>query len=81
MQGRGLQELKKQVIVSIATNSRSGAEMVLRELKNRLTVSHDMNCAEILGKIMEIEGFDMINEYTKLAMYILSSRTKSKTMV
>jgi len=36
-----------------------------------------MNCAEILGKIMEIEGFDMLNEYAKLAMDILSSRTNT----
>ena len=76
-QGRGLQDLKKQVIVSIATNSQNGAEIVLRELRTRLTASHDMNCAEILGKIMEIEGFDMLNEYAKLAMDILSSRTNT----
>mmetsp|Transcript_16649 Transcript_16649/g.19200 ORF Transcript_16649/g.19200 Transcript_16649/m.19200 type:complete len:2254 (-) Transcript_16649:59-6820(-) len=75
--GRGLQELKKQVIISLATNSRNGAEMVLRELRNRITASQDMNCAEILGKIMEIEGFEMLNEYAKLAMDILSSRTNA----
>jgi len=76
-QCKGLQEIKKQVIISIATNSRHGAEMVLRELRKRLTASRDMNCAEILGKIMEIEEFGMINEYTKLAMDILSSRTNT----
>jgi hypothetical protein len=71
---KGLQDIKKQVIISIATNSRQGAEMVLRELEKRLKASRDMYCAGILGKIMEIEGFDMINEYAKLAMDILSSR-------
>lgn len=73
-QCKGLQEIKKQVIISIATNSRNGAEMVLTELRKRLAASHDMNCADILGKIMEIEGFGMADEYAKLAMDILSSQ-------
>jgi len=73
---KGLQEIKKQVIISIATNSRQGAEMVLRELRKRLIASRDMNCADILGKIMEIEGFDMIDEYAKLAMEVLASRVE-----
>jgi E3 ubiquitin-protein ligase UBR4 len=72
---KGLQDIKKQAIISIATNSRHGAEMVLRELEKRLKASHDMYCAGILGNIMEIEGFNMINEYEELAIDILSSRT------
>lgn len=72
---KNLQEIKCQVIISIATNSRQGAEMVLRELEQRLKASRDMYCAGILGKILEIEGFVMINEYAKLAMDILSLQT------
>jgi hypothetical protein len=71
---KGLQEIKRQVIISIATNSREGAEMVLRELEKRLKASRDMYCAGILGMIMDIEGFVMVNEYAKLAMDILSSQ-------
>ena len=81
--GKGLQEIKKQIIIAIATNSRQGAEMVLRELEKRLKASRDMYCAGILGKVMEIEGFAMINEYAKLAIDILSSQgadTSSVTM-
>jgi len=73
-QSKGLQEIKKQVIISIATNSGQGAEMVLRELEKRLKASRDMYCAGILGKIMEIEGFGMITEYAELAMEILASQ-------
>jgi len=72
--GKSLQEVKRQIIIAIATNSRQGAEMVLKELEKRLKASRDMYCAGILGKIMEIEGFGMINEYAKLAMDILSSQ-------
>jgi len=75
---KGLQEIKKQIVISIATNSRQGAEMVLNELGKRLIASRDMYCAGILGKIMEIEGFDMINEYARLAMAILSSRADTE---
>mmetsp|Transcript_15124 Transcript_15124/g.35077 ORF Transcript_15124/g.35077 Transcript_15124/m.35077 type:complete len:1358 (+) Transcript_15124:2-4075(+) len=70
---KGLQDIKKQVIISIATNSRRGAEIVLMQLDKRLKASRDMYCADILGKIMEIEGFNMISEYANLAMDILSS--------
>ena len=48
--------------------------MVLKELEKRLGASRDMYCADILGKIMEIQGFGMIDEYTKLALHILSSQ-------
>ena len=71
---KGLCEIKKQVIISIVTNSHCGAEMVLKELEKRLGASRDMYCADILGKIMEIQGFGMIDEYTKLALHILSSQ-------
>jgi len=73
-QFKGLQGIKRQVIISIATTSRNGAKMVLAELRKRLTTSRDMNCADILGKIMEIKGFDMVDEYAELAMNILSSQ-------
>ena len=73
-QTKGLQDIKSQVIIAIATSSQQGAAMVLSELEKRLRASRDMYCAGILGKILEIEGFIMINEYAKLAMDILSSQ-------
>ena len=73
--GKSFQELKRQVIICIATKSRNGAEMVLRELRSRLIVSKDMNCAGILGEILEIDGFEMLDEFQKFAMSILSRPT------
>jgi hypothetical protein len=74
-QCKGLGECKKDVVVAIATKSEEGAEMVLEVLKKRLTVSEDIICAEILGKILEVEGFPMAHEYSNFAIEILASQS------
>jgi len=74
IQSKGLVESKKQAVVSIATKSEEGAKMVLKELRKRLVASQDMNCAEILGKVMEVEGFSMSKDYAQLAVEVLSTR-------
>lgn len=74
-QSKGLGECKKEVLVSIATKSDKGAAIVLDVLKTRLAASQDINCAEILGKILVVEGFSMSEEYTKLAMAILATQS------
>lgn len=76
-QSKGLGECKKDVVVSIATKSEKGAEMVLEVLKKRFATSEDMIGAEILGKILEVERFPLSNEYSKFAIEILASQSMS----
>jgi hypothetical protein len=70
---KGLFDFKRQVVQEIATKSEEGAKLVLAELRKRLTATNDATCAEILGKIMEVEGFSMSEEYSKLAMEVLAA--------
>jgi hypothetical protein len=44
----------------------------LIELRKRLTATRDVTCAEILGKIMEVDDFSMSEDYSKLAMDVLA---------
>lgn len=70
--GKGFLECKRLVVREIATKSESGAELVLAELRKRLSATGDVTCAEILGKIMEEDDFSMSEEYSKLAMHVLA---------
>jgi hypothetical protein len=70
---KGLFDFKRQVVREIATKSEEGAKLVLTELRKRLTATNDATCAEILGKIMEVEDFSMSEEYSKLAMEVLAA--------
>ena len=72
-------EYKRQVVTDIATKSKSGAKFVLEELRKRLMVMHDPACAEILGKIMQVEddGFEFAEDYRNLALEILASNDAS----
>ncbi|KAL3925337.1 MAG: hypothetical protein SGILL_000477 [Bacillariaceae sp.] len=74
-QSNGVIECKKRAVISIATKSPTGAEMVLAAMRLRLAASQDRFCTEILGKILEVDGFSHATEYTKLAMEVLSSRS------
>jgi hypothetical protein len=67
------------VVREIATKSQDGAKLVLAELRKRLSATHDITSAEILGKIMEVEGFSMSEEYSKLAMEVLAARQGSSS--
>ena len=71
--GKSLFDFKRQVVREIATKSEEGAKLVLAELRKRLTATRDVASSEILGKILEVEGFSMSEEYAKLAMEVLSS--------
>jgi hypothetical protein len=71
---KGLSDCKRQVVREIATKSHEGARLVLAELRKRLSATNDNTSAEILGKIMEVEGFCMSEEYSKLAMEVLTAR-------
>jgi hypothetical protein len=72
--GKALSDCKRQVVREIATKSKDGAKLVLSELRKRLKATNDITSAEILGKIMEVEGFSMAEEYSKLAMEVLAAR-------
>jgi hypothetical protein len=74
LQSKGRGECKKDVVVSIATKSETGAKIVLEVLKERLTTSEDTMCAEVLGKILEVEGFPLSDEYSNFAIEILASQ-------
>jgi hypothetical protein len=76
---KGLSDCKRQVVREIATKSEDGAKLVLAELRKRLSATHDITSAEILGKIMEVEGFSMSEEYSKLAMEVLAARQGSSS--
>ena len=76
---KGLTDCKHQVVREIATKSPSGAKLVLAELRKRLIATNDMTSAEILGKIMDVDGFSMAEEYTKLAMEVLTAQEGSRS--
>ena len=69
-----LAESKRQVVVAIATKSEAGGEIILTELRKRLSASQDINCSEILGKIIQVEGFALHEQFTQLAVEVLSRR-------
>ena len=77
---KALSDSKRQVVKEIATKSTAGAKHVLAELRKRLSATNDMNAAEILGKILEVEGFSMADEYSALAVEVLSARHASSMM-
>ncbi|KAL3924060.1 MAG: hypothetical protein SGILL_001278 [Bacillariaceae sp.] len=77
-QSKAVVECKKRAVISIATKSRTGAEMVLTAMRKRLSACEDKFCAQILGKILEASGFahpTIAKDFTKLAMEVLSSRS------
>lgn len=68
-----LLDARKKTLVSIATSSETGAELVLKIIRRRMTNSQDRLCADILGKILKEENFPMAAEFTKFALEMLSS--------
>jgi len=68
---KALSESKRKVLREIATRSREGARLVLQELRKRLSTGDDIVSAEILGSILQVEGFCMAEEYSQLAIDVL----------
>jgi len=66
-----LLDLRKMFIIAIVVKSKVGAKLVLKELQARLRVTRDVNCAQILGKLLE-KDFHMSNDYADLAIEILN---------
>ena len=67
-----LKELKRRVIITLASTSDVASQMVLTELKARLGAVQDVTSAEILGRIVELD-FPSVNDYIQLAVDTLSS--------
>jgi len=67
-----LKELKRRVIITLASTSDVASKIVLTELRARLGAVQDVTSAEILGRIIELD-FPSVNDYIQLAVDTLSS--------
>ena len=67
-----LKDLKRRVIITLASTSEMASKMILAELKARLAAVQDVTSAEILGRIVELD-FPSVNGYIELAVETLSS--------
>ena len=67
-----LKELKRRVMITLASTSEVASKMILRELQARLSAVQDVTSAEILGKLVALD-FPSVDEYIELAMKTLSS--------
>jgi hypothetical protein len=72
--GKNLSDRMLDTVTEIATKSEDGARLVLTQIRRRLLATEDPVSAEILGKIMTVEGHYLPDEYAKLAMDLLSQR-------
>ena len=72
--GKTLSDFMREVVKDIATKSMEGATQVLIELRKKLNSSDDSISAEILGRIMKVQGSFMSVEFAELAMEILSKQ-------
>lgn len=67
-----LRDLKRQVIITLASSSGVGSKMILAELRLKLTAVQDVTSAEILGMLVELD-FPFVDDYIELAVSTLSS--------
>ena len=67
-----LKDLKRRVIITLASTSEAASKMILAELKSRLAAVQDVTSAEILGKLVELD-FPLVDDYIELAVATLSS--------
>lgn len=67
-----LKDLKRRVIITLASSSEVASKMILAELRARLAAVQDVTSAEILGKLVELD-FPLVDEYIELAVTTLSN--------
>lgn len=67
-----LKDIKRRVIITLASTSEVASKMIIAELKSRLAAVQDVTSAEILGRIVELD-FKSVNDYIDLAVSTLSS--------
>jgi len=70
--GKTLSDQMRKSVTEIASKSEDGARLVLSQIRRRLLATNDPVSAEILGKIMAVEGHFLSHEYATLAMELLS---------
>lgn len=69
-----LSDYMRATVTQIATRSESGARLVLEQIQKRLVTTKDPVSAEILGKIMSVDGHYLSDDYSNLALNVLSQR-------
>ena len=67
-----LKDLKRRVVITLASTSEVASKMILAELQARLAAVQDVTSAEILGKLVALD-FPSVDEYIELAMTTLTS--------
>mmetsp|Transcript_30727 Transcript_30727/g.53346 ORF Transcript_30727/g.53346 Transcript_30727/m.53346 type:complete len:394 (+) Transcript_30727:4783-5964(+) len=67
-----LKDLKRRVIITLASTSDVASSMILAELQSRLAAVQDVTSAEILGKLVQLD-FPSVNDYIELAMETLTN--------
>merc|ERR1712085_15497 len=67
-----LKDLKRRVIITLASTSEVASRMILAELQTRLAAVQDVTSAEILGKLVQLD-FPSVDDYIKLAMDTLTN--------
>ena len=67
---KDLNNLKRRVVVALASTSEVGSRSILAELKMRLRVVQDKTSAEILGTLIKMD-FPSVNNYIQLALDVL----------
>lgn len=72
-----LKDLKRRVIITLASTSEVASKMILAELQSRLAAVQDVPSAEILGKLVQLD-FPSVKEYIELAMATLTILQENK---
>lgn len=65
-----LKDLKRQVVITVASKSESASELVLAELKLRLISMQDRTSAQILGDLVQMD-FEWVGKFIELAVSVL----------
>ena len=67
-----LKDLKRRVIITLASTSATASNMILAELQARLAAMQDATSAEILGKLVQLD-FASVDDYISLATDTLTN--------
>jgi len=65
-----LKDLKRQVIITVASKSESASVLVLNELQLRLSAIQDRTSAQILGELVQMD-FKGVDKFIELAVSVL----------
>lgn len=65
-----LKDLKRQVIITIASKSETASALILHELRLRLNAMQDRTSAQILGELVRMD-FKGVDDFIKLAVSVL----------